>query len=149
MWHNKGCQWHGFGDTFWNWIGSIFDGRKCTVTHKEKHWSGILTKCCVQRGILLPTAVNPGCRQTHKLNRNGCYTVGYGVSSSAENSQKVSIFFRQLSVWNNSGVVTLSYQYTHKVQHLINNLWSQVTYTKSVSRTPHYFQSEELLNVRT
>ena len=63
---------------------------------KEKQWSGLLTMCRVQRYILLPTTVNPGCRQPHRWSQNRCYTLGYGVSSSAENSQKVSIFFRQL-----------------------------------------------------
>jgi len=49
------------------------------------------------------------------LNGNGCYTLGYMLSSSMENSQIMShSFFRRLWVWNSSGVVKLRYQTIHK-----------------------------------
>jgi hypothetical protein len=46
---------------------------------------------------------------------NDCYTLGYELFPSAENSQILSHnFFRTLSACNNSGVVNLCYQSVHK-----------------------------------
>jgi len=49
------------------------------------------------------------------LNGNGCYTLKYVLSLSAENSQILShSFFRRLEGWNNIDVVKVRYQYSHK-----------------------------------
>ena len=68
------------------------------------------------RGALYPIAVKPHWdKLTEGLNGHGCYTLGYALTSPAENSQILSrSFFRWLLVRNNSGVVKLRYQSNHK-----------------------------------
>jgi hypothetical protein len=45
---------------------------------------------------------------------NCCYTLGYVLSSYAENSKYCLTASSGGCVWNNIGVVKLSYQYVHK-----------------------------------
>jgi hypothetical protein len=71
---------------------------------------------CPQRGTL-PHSCEAWLKMNSYggLNGNGCYALGYVLTSSAENSQILSHnFFRRLWVWNNSGVVKLRYQAIHK-----------------------------------
>ena len=67
------------------------------ATLTAKTLEGSVAKCCLQRGILLPLlcylVVD---KVTEGLDVNGCYTLGYVLLSSEENSQRVShSFFRR------------------------------------------------------
>ena len=74
---------------------------------------------------------------------NSSYTLGYALSSSAENSQILSQrFFRWLWVQNNSDVAQLRYQSIHTSFSIwINILCNQVTYMKSVRGALNYFKN--------
>jgi hypothetical protein len=61
----KAAKWHGFGDTLYQWIGSMLGGRKITATLTGESLEVSVAKCCLQRGILLPHSCEPGCRRTH------------------------------------------------------------------------------------
>jgi hypothetical protein len=76
----------------------MLGGRKITATLTGETLEGSVKKCCLQRGILLPLLC---CLVVDKVIKgftgNGCYTLGYTLSSSAENSQILShSFFRRL-----------------------------------------------------
>jgi hypothetical protein len=116
MWHYKASQ------NAWAWrhtvvMGWLYDGWKKNYSHTERRNTG---EVCGQVLYADGHFIN---QQLWSLvvikliegHRNVCYTLGYELSSAAENSQVVPhIFFRRLSVWNNSGVVKLSYQTNHR-----------------------------------
>jgi hypothetical protein len=75
----------------------MLGGRKIRAALTGETVKGSVSKCCPQRGILLPLM---RCLFVDKLIaefRNGFYTLGYVLSSSVENSQILShSFFRRL-----------------------------------------------------
>jgi hypothetical protein len=55
-------------------------------SHK-KHWRCPRQRAVCRGTFYYPTAVKPGCRRIHIGTRwNGCYIMGYALSSTAENS---------------------------------------------------------------
>jgi hypothetical protein len=116
--HTDRTQWRGLGPSA-VWRGALY----YQVLSGEGH---CITKCCLERGIVLPSAVwrgavyyriavKPDCRGL----RNGCYTVGFVLPSSVENSQILChSYFRRLWVRNKwCGDTELSI-HSQKVQHL-------------------------------
>ena len=92
----------------------MLGGRKIRATLTGETLEGSVAKCCPESEILLPRS-SEAWSQMNSIQIEGCgntcYTLGYALSSSANNSQ---IFFRRLWVWNTSGVIKLSYQSIHK-----------------------------------
>jgi hypothetical protein len=71
--------------------------QKITVTLTGETMEGSVAKWCLQRGILLPLLCYLFVDQLIEGLRNGCYTLGYVLSSTAGNSQILShSFFRRL-----------------------------------------------------
>jgi len=101
-----------------------------------------------ERHFITP-AVLSDCKVIKRMDGNGWYTLGYVLFSSVKNSQILSYsFFRKLWVWNNSGMVKLSYPFIHRrFSTWINMLWNQVTKTRSVSRTLHFVQCMGLIGM--
>jgi hypothetical protein len=79
---------------------------------RDKNLEGSVWRLFASGHFITP-AVKPGCRRlTEGLKAIGSYTLGYLVSSNAEYSRLLSqTSFTRLSVWNNTGVIELNYQY--------------------------------------
>ena len=94
----------------------MMGGRKCIATPTGETLEGTGQVLSAEGHIITP---KPWCMIVDKLIveiRNDCYTLRYALSSSVENSQILSdSLYRSLGVWNNSGVVKLSYQSIQKV----------------------------------
>jgi hypothetical protein len=66
----------------------MLGGRNITATLKGDILKGYLDNCCPQRGILLPLLCCLVIDEIIEgLDGNGCFKLGYVLSSSAENSQ--------------------------------------------------------------
>jgi len=58
---------------------------------QEKHWRGLWPRAVHRGALYYPIAVKPGCRRNQRgHDGNGCYTMQYVPSASAENSKIMS-----------------------------------------------------------
>jgi hypothetical protein len=153
MWHNKDCQ------MAWAWRQTIamdwlHAGWQKSYSHsQEKHWRGLWPPALHRGAFYCPTAMKPGLDELIEGLGNGCYTLRYALSSSAENSQILShSFFRRLWVWNNSSVVKLRYQSVHKkFSTWINFLWNQSIGRNLIAGHWTFFKvwAAKCMNIRT
>jgi hypothetical protein len=120
MWHHRGCQMAWFVDTIV--MGWLHAGWQKNYSHTHRRNAG---RVCVQvlsaeghfiAPYLWSLVVD---ELIEELNVNGCYTLGYVLSSSVQNSQILShSFFRRLSIeqqWCGKTQISI---YPHKPQHL-------------------------------
>ena len=78
----------------------MLGGKKITATLTGEKLEGSVANCCLQRDTLLPLFCCLVVDEVLEgLDGNGCFTLGYGLSSSAENSLMLShSFIRRLCV---------------------------------------------------
>jgi hypothetical protein len=122
MWHNKGCQmaWACRQTVAINWLHAGWQ-KHYSNTYRRNNGGVCGQVLSVEGHFITPYLWSLAVDEvTEGIYRNGCYTMGYALSSSAENSQiRSHSLLRRLWVWNNIGVVKLRYQTIHKkFQHL-------------------------------